>query len=541
MDSKTFIFGHKNPDTDSVASAIALSNLKNHLGEDTQAFILDEVTQETKYVLEYFHVETPPILDNVRIQLNDLHYDKTQAFTFEDSIIDAYTFMSQNKIRTLPIVSDDKLLSGIITMKDIAMSLIQQDQRRLSTSYTNVLKGIEGEKVTKYTDKINGNIIVTAFHLDTIEEKHLLNRDSIVIVGDRYEIIEAALETRVQLIVITGNKKLPNELCEMADKFKVSIIRTNYDTYEASKTIYLTNYARNIMITDNILKFEEDEYLDECRDVIRNSQHSKFPIVNKNGYYLGILSRGHIISPERKRVILVDHNEYAQSAEGIDQGEILEVIDHHKIGDISTSVPIIFRNSPVGSTNTIIYQMYRENGVDIPYPIAGLMLSGIISDTLLLKSPTTTAIDVCVVEELTKILSIDLNKYAMEMFRRGTDISGMNVKEVFYSDYKEFSLEGSKVGISQVFTLNIEVIKENIKQYLELIEEINIQKDHFITLLLVTDIIQQGSYLFYNKSKDKTMENAFLRKMVQGIFIEDCVSRKKQVIPTLIEGIQKSK
>jgi manganese-dependent inorganic pyrophosphatase len=313
------------------------------------------------------------------------------------------------------------------------------------------------------------------------------------------------------------------------------------DTYSTSKLIYLTNYASNIMIDQDILFFRENEYLDECKEVIRKSGHSKFPIVDEEGYYLGILGRSHIISPKKKRVILVDHNEYAQSADGIEQAEILEIIDHHKIGDISTNIPIGFRNLPVGSTNTIIYQMYKENQIKIPHPIAGIMISGIISDTLLLKSPTTTKKDVQAVEELTELLGMDLQDYAMEMFRKGTDITGLDVHEVFFNDYKEFSLEGMRVGVAQVFTLNIESVKEKTSEYLNIIEETNAQKGQFATLLIVTDIIRQGSYLFYNENRKNILEASFNKKMEQGTFIEECVSRKKQIIPALIEGIRNSK
>lgn len=541
MNRKTFIFGHKNPDTDTVSAAISLSYLRNNLGEDTCPYVLDEVNKETQFVLDYFKVETPPILKDVRIQIKDLDYDKIFPFRLTDSIYDAYTFMNEKKIRTLPIVYNDSRLAGIVTMKDIAMSLVQQDQQMVNSSYENIVRGIEGKAICKFKEFVKGNIIITAYHLSTIEKMHLFQKDSIVITGDRYEIIEAAVENNVALIIITGNRQLSDELLEKAKKSKVSIISSKSDTYKTSKRIYLTNYVSEIMVKGNILHFKEEEYLDECKEIISKSNHSKFPVLDQQGNYLGILGRGHIINPNKKKVILVDHNEYAQSAQGIEQGEILEVIDHHKIGDISTSLPISFRNSPVGSTNTIIYQMYKENGIELPYSIAGIMLSGIISDTLLLKSPTTTPQDRQAVKELTEILTIDLEKFAMEMFRKGTDISGKEVKEVFFSDYKEFVLEGSKVGISQVFTLNIESIKENIVGYLELIKEVNLQKGQFITLLLVTDIIRQGSYVFYNDSKDKVIELAFSRKIHQGAFIENCVSRKKQILPMLIRGIRNAK
>ncbi|MFZ7120255.1 MAG: putative manganese-dependent inorganic diphosphatase [Eubacteriaceae bacterium] len=540
MDKKVYVFGHKNPDTDSVASAIALAYLKNDNGENAEAYILDEINKESEYVLDYFNVRKPKRLKDVRIQIKDLEYDNITPMHTDGSILDAYEFMNKFKIRTLPIIAKTGELLGVVTMKDIAMSLIQEDQRKMDTSMDNIVKGLEAKGLCGFNQKIFGQVFVTAFHLDTIEEMALFQRDSIVIVGDRYEIIKFAIQKNVLLIIVTGNCVLPHDLIQMANEKKVNIIQTHHDTYQTSKTIFLTNYVENIMVKEKMLLFNDEEYLDECKEVIQESQHSKFPIVDKKLQYLGILSRGHIINPARKKIILVDHNEYAQSVEGIKQGEILEVIDHHKIGDISTSMPIHFRNSPVGSTNTIVYQLFQENQVDIPYEMAGLMLSGIISDTLLLKSPTTTSQDVATVETLIRVLGIDLYEYAMEMFKNGTDISGKTAYEVLNTDYKEFSLEGVKVGISQVFTLNFEVIKGNKMEYLKIIEEMNINKGHFITMLLVTDIINQGSYLLYNENKRKVVENAFGLKVHQGIFIPECVSRKKQVIPKLIEGIQKT-
>lgn len=541
MNRKTLIFGHKNPDTDSVTSAISFSYLKNRLGENTEPFILGEISKETEFVLNSFKIERPTVLKNVRTQIKDLNYDKVPTFQSDNSILDAYNFMTENKLRTLPIASEDNRFAGLITMKDIAMSLIQEDQRKLHTCYTNVLNGLEGVAVSRHNEYIDGDVLVTAFHSNTIEKLHLLTKNSIVIVGDRDEIIKAAIEKDVALIIITGQSWIKGDLLEEAIEKKINIIRTKMDTYGTSKVIYLTNYASNIMIKKDILFFRENEYLDECKEVIRKSGHSKFPIVDVEGYYLGVLSRGHIISPKKKRVILVDHNEYAQSAHGIEQAEILEIVDHHKIGDISTNIPIGFRNSPVGSTNTIIYQMYKENQVELPKDIAGIMLSGIISDTLLLKSPTTTKKDVRVVEELTEFLGMDLQDYAMEMFRKGTDITGLAVEQVFFNDYKEFSLEGMRVGVAQVFTLNIETIKEKNSEYLALIEETNAQKGQFATLLIVTDIIRQGSYIFYNENRKSILEASFNKGMEQGTFIEQCVSRKKQIVPALIEGIRNSK
>jgi manganese-dependent inorganic pyrophosphatase len=397
---------------------------------------------------------------------------------------------------------------------------------------------MKGHVINKCADDLSGDVMVTAFHLDTIEEMQLFTENSIVIVGDRFDIIKFAIEKKVKLIIVTGKAELNDKIVKSAKENCVNMILTQLDTYEATKTIFLTNFVNNIMVKDNILSFSEEDYLDDCRDIIKDSDHSKFPLVGKNGKYLGIVSRSHIISPAKKRVILVDHNEYAQSAEGIFEADILEVVDHHKIGDISTTLPIAFRNQPVGSTNTILYNMFREAGVSMEKEEAGLMLSGIVSDTLLLKSPTTTENDIEAVENLVKVTGIDLNEFAMEMFKKGTDISGKSVEEVFFSDYKEFVLEGMKTGISQVFTLNIDVISENVEEYLSFINNLNKNRNHYLTLCIITDIIKQGSYILYN-ANNKSIDNIFEKEMYQGIFIDGWVSRKKQIIPVISEGIRK--
>ncbi|NTW71902.1 MAG: putative manganese-dependent inorganic diphosphatase [Eubacteriaceae bacterium] len=537
--NEIMIFGHKNPDTDSVTAAIVMSNLKNSLGYYTKPYVLGEIRKESKFVLDYFGVKVPERLKDVKIQMKDLNYDKVKPFSHGNSIHDAYIYMGANRIRTLPVVDTQGALTGIVTMKDIAMSLIKSDQRNIETTYDNILRGIEGSEIVRSDEYISGDIIVTAFHLDTIEEMELFTKNSIVIVGDRFDIIKYAISSGVKMIIVTGRYELTEEILGLAKDSNVNIIGTKFDTYHTTKAFYLTNFVTGIMIKNNILTFKEEDYLDECRELIRDSEHSKFPLVDAMGKYLGIVGRSHVISPSRKKVILVDHNEYAQSAEGISDAEILEVVDHHKIGDISTTLPISFRNQPVGSTNTILFQIYRENQITIERHIAGLMLSGITSDTLLLKSPTTTEFDRRAVEELVKITGIDLNSYAMEMFKKGTDISGKSVEDIFFTDYKEFVMEDMRIGMSQLFTLNIEAISENIEEYLTYINQHSKNRNQYLTLFIVTDIIKQGSYIFYNESADKTINPIFGMEMVQGRFIENWVSRKKQIIPVISEGISR--
>ncbi|NLJ58400.1 MAG: putative manganese-dependent inorganic diphosphatase [Tissierellia bacterium] len=532
------IFGHKMPDTDSVCSAIALAELKNKINQPSKPYILGNINKETEFVLKYFNTEVPEILDNVKIQVKDLDFDRVKPFRKDRSVHFAYFHMNENKLRTLPIVDEDNNLMGIITMKDIAMSLINTNQQNLSTSYDNIIETLLGKSVVKLDEFIQGNVLVASFEGETLKKSAIMNENSIVIVGDRYDIIQYAIDIRVNLIIVTGDLEVPQYLVERAGQNKVNIISTPYQTYYTAKNISLAKYVDAIMKKDDIMMFSEEDYLHDCKEAIEQSKHSKFPVISKDKKYLGLLSRNNLINPKRKTVILVDHNEMNQSADGIEEAEILEVIDHHKIGDIKTSVPISFRNNPVGSTNTIIFQMHRENNVEIDKNIAGLMLSGIISDTMLFKSPTTTEVDRYAVNELLKILDIDLHSYAMEMFKKGTSLEGKSIEEIIYQDFKKFNLVYKNVGISQVFTLDIKEIMNRKDEFVEIIDSITDSRDFYLFIMAVTDIVNEGSYIFYTSSKEKLVKSIFEKENVyQGIYISKCVSRKKQIVPKVINAL----
>lgn len=533
------IFGHKTPDTDSVCAAITLSNLKNKLNERSKPYILGKINKETEFVLNYFGMSEPEHLSDVKIQVKDLSYDKVKPFKVEQSIHFAYFYMNENKLRTLPIVDDDGKLLGIITMKDIAMSLINTDEKYLNTSYNNIIETLLGKELVKCDDFIVGEIIVAAFEERTLRSVEVFNPNSIVIVGDRYDVIKYAIEIGVKLIIVTGDLSVPDYLVEMAKHNKVNMIRSSFLTYYTAKNIALSKYVNSIMKSKDLTSFIEDDYLEDCKEDIENSKHSKFPIVSKDKRYLGLLSRNHLINPTKKKVILVDHNEMGQSAEGIEEAEILEVVDHHKIGDIKTSIPISFRNIPVGSSNTIIYKMYKENNIEIEKNIAGLMLSGIVSDTLLLKSPTTTGSDRLAIKELIEILDIDLYKYSMEMFIAGTALGSKTMEEIIFQDFKKFNLEYKNVGISQVFTMDINEIMNKKDEYVKIIDGITNDKDYYIFIMAVTDIINEGSYIFYTSSREKLVSYIFEQDIVyEGIYIDKCVSRKKQIVPSVINAIR---
>lgn len=532
-----YIFGHKNPDTDSVMSAIALSNLKNKLKEDTKPYVLGNLNRESKFVLNYFNVSTPELINNVKTQIKDLNYDEIKGINQYETILQSYRLMDLRNIRTLPILDDKGSLLGIVTMKDIAMELIKGDFYYLRTDINSIIKDLDGRIITGKNREVEGEISVISYYPDTIKEEKILNENSIVIVGDRYDVIEYSIDIGVNLIIISGGRDLPNKYINKAMKKNIPIITVSTDTYTTSKLINQCNYISSIMKDKDIVKFYEEDYLDDVREIMATNRHSNYPVVTNDNDFLGFIGRRHILNPNRKDVILVDHNEYSQSANGLNEATILEIIDHHKIGDISTNTPINFRNIPVGSTCTIIFNMYKEYGLEIDRQTAGILISGIISDTLYLKSPTTTKVDRDAINNLNEILNIDIDKYAMDMFKSGTSLEGQNIEEIFFKDFKEFNVYGKKIGIGQVFTLDIEDVFNRKDNFIEFINTIHNNRGYSLTLLLLTDILKEGSYLLYSSEINNIISTSFNVTQKQGVFVENIVSRKKQVLPKIIEGI----
>ena len=530
------VFGHKNPDTDSVAAAISLSHLKNQLGLKTIPCIIGNMNKESEFVLNQFNIQSPTQIQDVKTQVKDLYYDIIDGISPDVSILHAYKLMETYKLETLAVVDENNKLLGIVSMKDIAMGLIKGNFYELNTSNSNILQDLEGTLLTGTLDGIEGKISVIAFDHRSIEGSFTSN--DIIIVGDRYDIILHAIFSKVKLIIITGDKQIPKEYLTAAEANGVPMMCVPYDTYFTSKVINQCNFISTIMRNKSIIKFNNTDYLDEVKEEMGNTHFRNYPIVDDSNSFVGFINRKHIMNSGKKKVILVDHNEYSQSVIGLKEADILEIVDHHKLGDISTSMPISFRNTPVGSTCTIIYNMFRENGVSIPTSIAGVLISGIISDTLLFKSPTTTSVDRNAVEELNKILNIDIEKYSMEMFKAGTSLEGQEVEEIFFKDFKEFALDNYKIGVSQVFTLDIEDVFNRKDEFISFIEKIYDIRQHQLTLLLITDILKEGSYLLFKTKNQLLISKAFNIKPQQGVFVENLVSRKKQVLPQLLDAIQ---
>lgn len=537
---KIYIFGHKKPDTDSVTASIALSYLKNQLGFSTSPRVLGNVNNETKFVLQYWKVKEPKYLNDVRLQIKDIAYLKDFHMNGKYSIMDGLNYMNDNLVSTLPIVDNYNKFTGLVSMKDIAKSQIIGDINKLCTSYTNLISCLNAEEILKYDEEIKGNILVASYRSTTFIETVKLESDTILIVGDRHSVIEYAIASKVKMIILTNNSEIKEHHIEQAKMNGVNIIRSPYDTFKTSRKIGLANYLENISFLDSVISFQEEEDLKDFVDFASKTKYSNYPILNKNNECLGILRLSDVNDKKRKQVILVDHNEPAQSVDGIEEADIIEIVDHHRIGTIGTSAPINFRAMIVGSSNTIIYMLYKENHVEIPSHIAGLMLSGIISDTLLFKSPTTTNTDIETVIELAKIANIDYEKYGMEMLKAGASLKGKTKEEVLYMDFKNFTIDNDKIGVAQIFITNIEEIMNEKEEYVNLINSVAEHNDYKLVALFATDIITNGSYMFYNDNAEDILDNAFaIQDIKQGYYLEDVVSRKKQIIPNIINVLEK--
>ena len=535
---KIYIFGHQSPDTDAVTSAISLSYLKNKLGMDTEPRVLGHINKETKYVLDKFGVKEPKYLNDVKLQLKDLDYHKGLFIDENKSIDYVYKYLTEKGVTGTPVVTDGNKYKGIITIKDIAKKLISNDFDKIDSNYSNILETVSGEEVLKFDDEIKGNVLVASYDSDTFTSNVNLNSNSILIVGDRQDIIKKAIDDNVKLIVVTGPEKITEENLKLAENNKVNVIKTNIDSFHTSKLICLSNKIGTLLVEDTSKIFRENDYYTDFVEATKKLKHNNYPILNNNGVCLGLIRITEIINKNNKKVMLVDHQEKEQSVIGLDEANILEIVDHHKIGNINTTNPINFRNMTVGSTNTIVYFMYKENNVEIPKEIAGIMLSGLLSDTLCLQSPTTTEIDKKVAEDLALIAGVDYEKYALDMFKAGTSLEGLTKEEVIKSDFKSFPIGDEKMAIGQVFTLDVDRIFDELDTYIEKLEEINNKEGYKFIIIAITDILKNGSYLIFTENAKSVLENIYkLDDIKQGYYVDGLVSRKKQILPAILSEL----
>lgn len=535
---KIYIFGHKNPDTDSVCGAITLSYLKNELGLNTEPRILGSINKETEYILNRFNVSVPRYLNDVKVQIKDVNYNKNYIANENSPVIDVFNFMNKNQITGLPLIDDNRKFKGYVSLKEIASDMILNENLAIDTKFENLTDTLEATYSLKFDDYIQGYAHAVTFDDLTYMREIPTDSKSIVIIGDRENVIRYCIEKKVKLIILIKNKTISNELIELAKQNKVNIIVSSKSSFKVARVLCLANPIKTIKRGQKTITFKDTDYLTEFNDETSKLKHTNYPIVNKNNICLGMLRTIDAHEVSRKKVILVDHNMIAQSVDGLYESEIIEIIDHHNIGDINTASPINFRNMRVGSVNTIIYFLYKESNVKIPKNIAGLMLSGIISDTLLLKSPTTTEKDKVVAEQLAKIAGVDIQTYGLEMLESGVSIEGMEAHDIIYKDFKTYKVGEYNMAIGQVFTTDINIFKAREAELVKEINRVQSANDYKACVLFVTNFLTNDSNVLFADNTKRVIESAYgIEKAEQWQLLKGVVSRKQQMVPNIMNVI----
>ena len=543
---KVVVIGHRNPDTDSICSAIAYAELKNR----TSTLVCEprragKMNQETEFVLKKFGVTPPRMCTDVNPKIRDVDYREMPGIPGSTSLRRAWEIMRDQQIDTLSITSADNELEGIIAVKDLATANMDVfDTAVLAksrTSYKNILETLNGTMVVGNADAVctTGHIKIGTATPELLESS--VEKGDIVILSNRYESQLCAIEKEASLLIICNGAKVGRTIQRIADETGVAIMTTPVDTYAAGKLISQCAPISYYMTRDNILKFTLVTPVADVLRVMAKVRHRYFPILDEEGKYCGMVSRRNVIALRKRRIILVDHNEATQAVEGFDQAEILEIIDHHRIGSLETSGPVYFRNQPVGCTATIITQMYDENGVDIPPQIAGLLLAAILSDTLVFRSPTCTPVDENAAKRLAKIAGVDIEEFSTEMFEAGEKLDGKTPEEVFLQDFKVFMCGDIRFGVAQgsyMTRKNLQAARALLQPYLE--EARNKQNVEDIYMLL-TDVPKEESVVICTgRYAAEVLSNGFeSRPAADGSWtLPGVVSRKKQFIPTMMSAYQ---
>ncbi|MBR6535804.1 MAG: putative manganese-dependent inorganic diphosphatase [Lachnospiraceae bacterium] len=543
---KITVIGHKNPDTDSICSAIAYAELKNRV-TDSDLYVprrAGGINAETRFVLNYFKVDVPELVEDVGTQVKDIQIREIDGVSGGISLKNAYTLMKEKNVVTLPIVTKDGYLEGLITIGDIATSYMDvYDSSILSkakTSYRNIVETLDAQLLVGDENALfdAGKVLVAAANPDLMED-YIAEHD-LVITGNRYETQLCAIEMNAACIIICEGANVSLTIRKMAEAKGCTVLSTPHDTYTVARLINQSMPIAHFMITEKIDSFRTTDFVDEIREVMTKKRTRDFPILDTKGKYRGMISRRNLLDMKKKQVILVDHNEKSQAAEGVENTEILEIIDHHRLGTMETMAPVFFRNQPLGCTATIIYQMYQENRAEISKQIAGLLCSAILSDTLMFRSPTCTPADQAAAEYLAKIAGIDVESYANEMFLAASDLCHKSEEEIFFQDFKKFSSENVTFGISQIMSMNAEELKmigDRIKPSLTRFRE-NQQVD--MVFFMLTDIVKESTTLLYaGEDVGSLLEVSYGHGGADNsIELAGVVSRKKQLVPVLIRGVE---
>lgn len=539
---KVWVVGHKNPDTDSICAAISYAYLKNQSG-DKKTYVAKRagvVNEETRYVLERFGVEEPPLVTYAGAQIKDINIRKTAGVSNQISLKRAWELMKKLEVVTLPVTNQFGKLEGVIVTKDIATSYMDVlDNCVLSkarTQYKTIAETIDGEVYAgnEHAHFVRGKVVIATSNPEYMAD--YIEDDDLVILGDREEAQMQAIRSNASCIIIGGGLEVAEEVKKLAEKRDCVIITTPFDTFSVARLINQSMPIKQYMTRRDLVTFDIDDYVDDVKDVMSRVRHRDFPVLGSNGNYVGMISRRNLMNMQKKQIILVDHNEKSQAVDGIGEAEILEIIDHHRLGSLETVSPVYFRNQPLGCTSTIIYQMYQEQRVEIPKEIAGLLLSAIISDTLMFRSPTCTPLDKSVAKRLAEIADVDIEDHAKKMFRAGSDFKNKTTEEIFYQDFKIFHTEDCDFGVAQISAMSGEELEQIGEQLRPFLPQVLGEKRLNMVYVMLTDILEESSkIIFAGEDAGKILAHAFKKQEdADGILLDGIISRKKQMIPTLM-------
>lgn len=540
-----YVIGHKNPDTDSICSAIAYAELKNRLhGGGFYAARAGQINQETQYILTFFQASAPIYIEDVMTEVRDIEIRETKGVSGDISLKKAWNMMRELDVVTLPVTTEEGKLSGLITIGDIATAYMDvYDNCILSTagtSYKNILETLEGEMLIGDKDAVytKGEVIIAAANPDVMED--YIHKGDMVILGNRYESQLCAIEMGAACIIVCMNAKVSKTIQKLASEQGCSIIVTPYDTFTVARMINQSMPIEYFMKRNHLTTFRLSEKTEDIREIMGKKRHRDFPVLDSQDKYVGMISRRNLINLQKKQLILVDHNEVSQTVDGIEYAHILEIIDHHRIGTLETLEPVLFRNQPLGCTATIIYQMYQENGVGVPKNIAGLLMAAIISDTLMFRSPTCTDIDRKAAEELSGICGVEIEEFAVDMFGAGSDLSSREPEDIFRQDMKRFEVNDIEFCVSQINSMNSIELKEIQEKLVPYLEEVFPSLGVGMAFVMLTNIVKESTELlcFGEKSKEVVKEAFQLHGDMNRVILKGLVSRKKQLIPSLVSVLQ---
>lgn len=541
---KVYVVGHKNPDTDSICSAIAYADLKTKVtGIHHEPRRAGQLNEETQYVLEHFGVKVPRLLSDLREQIKDVELKEVEGLKSSVSIRTAWEKMQESNIHTLPVTRDGKL-EGVITIGDIAKTYMEvYDSTILSKAraqYRNIARAVDGEVLTgnEHSYLLKGKVVIAAS--SKILMSDFINKDDLVIMGDRKDAQQCAIDVSASCMVVCQNAPISDRILKQAEEKQIVIIRTPHDTFTAAQHINQSIPVKYFMTKSSLVTFKLKDYVDDVKDVMARKRFRDFPIVDNKGKFLGLISRRRLLNVRKKQVILVDHNEKNQAVDGVEEAEVLEIIDHHRLSSIQTMAPVYFRNQPVGCTATIVYQMYQEAGVVPDQTDAALLCSAIISDTLMFRSPTCTPLDETTARTLAGIAGINVEELAQEMFNAGSNLKGKSAEEICFLDFKQFTVNDTVFGVGQVNSMSADELKEIRKTVAPHLEKARTSHGLNMIFFMLTNIITESSELLCcgPEAREKILSAYDLPEDTHTIMLKGVVSRKKQLVPTLVGALQ---